>query len=641
MPKIVQTGRYPTPKESNVKIDKFRGVDLSSSAINVHKSRSPWAINMMPDMNGFPVKRPGYHTVLQLDGRINGQCILKTPQEERELIHAGTKLYLIEGDTQTVVYSGMNDLRSRALQMNSRMWIWDGKTYLVYGELDNPAYTEGGTEPKKLWLCKPVTEIAYVPEVIISAAPTGGGKQYNPINMLSGKRTHSALGVASTKVYQLSEKGLDATPVAAKKLNSSGEWLGLVEGTDFSVDRALGRVTFTVAPGAPPVVGEDNIKITYSKTSNADKINKCDIAIMYGVNGASDRFFVTGNPDSPNQDYYSQINDPTYFGDLWYSSLGQDSSEIIGYSIVADQLAAHKATGENGRNIIMRYGTTVNGQAAFPISTSLQGESTISKYAFAYLQSEPLFLTAQGVFAITAQDITGERYGRNRSYYINKKLNAENERAEAVATIVNGKYVLVVNGVVYLLDGNQPDYTKDSPQSAYKYECYIWDNVPARTIWTKKDAQGNDVLYFGTADGKIKEFYAGKLGTEFNDDGDAIKACWLTPMLDFDLLSHYKTVTGVWLIAQPFSRSSGDIYYITNKDLGELRKQYTIDILDWNDIDFNRWTFNTVDSPQVQPSKAKAKKITLFQVKIENKTLNESFGLYELQINYRIGSKVR
>ncbi len=641
MPRIMPAPTASPPKENIIKIDKFRGVDLSSAPMNVHKSRSPWAINMMPDMNGYPVKRPGYHTVNTFADRINGYFVLKTPAAEKHLLHAGTKLYLVDGDVSTIIYSDMHDVRTKALQMNSRMWLWDGKTYLVYGEFDNPAYVEGGPEPQKTWQIKPVSEIATVPEVIISASPTGGGVAYNPINMLTGKRTHSALGVASTKIYQLSEKDLDATPVTAKKLDANGNWINMVETTDFTVDRALGKVTFTVAPGAPPVTGEDNIKITYSKTSNASKINKCDIAAMYGVNGAADRFFVTGNPDYPNQDYYCQINDPTYFGDLWYSTLGQDNSAIVGYSIVADQLAVHKAAGEHGRNVIMRYGTLFENKAAFPISTSLQGEPTISKYAFAYLQNEPLFLTAQGIYAITAQDITGERYGRNRSYYINRNLNAESGRSEAVAITWNGKYVLAVNGNAYLLDGNQQDYTRDAPQSTYRYECYVWDNIPARVLWTRKDAQGNDILCFGTDDGKVMEFYAGTSGTHYNDNGEPIKACWLTPMLNFDILSHYKTVTGLWLIGQPYNRSSGEIYYITNKELETLKKSYQIDILDWDDIDFNRWTFNVNPSPQVQPSRSKAKKITLFQAKVENNVLNEPFGVYEIQINYLLGSKVR
>ncbi|MFA9381567.1 MAG: hypothetical protein ACERKO_10965, partial [Acetanaerobacterium sp.] len=266
---------------------------------------------------------------------------------------------------------------------------------------------------------------------------------------------------------------------------------------------------------------------------------------------------------------------------------------------------------------------------------------TVSKFAFAYLQSEPLFLTAQGIYAITAQDITGERYGRNRSYYINRKLNAESNRSEAVAITWNGRYVLSVNGNIYMLDSNQQDYLKDAPQSAFRYECYMWENVPARMLWTRKDDQDNDVLCFGTSDGKVKEFYSGSIGAHYNDDGDAIRACWRTPLLNFDMLSNYKTVTGVWLIAQPYTRSGGDIYYITNKDLETLKKSYNIDILDWDDIDFNRWTFNINSSPQVQPSKAKAKKITLFQAEVENKALNEPFGVYELQINYLLGSKVR
>ena len=72
--------------------------------------------------------------------------------------------------------------------------------------------------------------------------------------------------------------------------------------------------------------------------------------------------------------------------------LGQDDAAVVGYSIVGDLLAAHKASSENGRNVILRRGEMADGQAAFPAVGALQGEGAISPYSFCYLGTEPLFL---------------------------------------------------------------------------------------------------------------------------------------------------------------------------------------------------------------------------------------------------------
>ena len=80
---------------------------------------------------------------------------------------------------------------------------------------------------------------------------------------------------------------------------------------------------------------------------------------------------------------------------------------------------------------------------------------------------------------------------------------------------------------------------------------------------------------------------------------------------------------------------------ITNKDYERLGRSYNIDIFDWNDIDFNRFTFNSLDGPVVVPMRKKAKKIQTFQLKVENARPNEPFGLLAIQINFKVGGLVK
>ena len=82
---------------------------------------------------------------------------------------------------------------------------------------------------------------------------------------------------------------------------------------------------------------------------------------------------------------------------------------------------------------------------------ALQGAGALGKYTFAYISSEPVFLTRLGVYAITPADITGERYAQNRSFYINKALQEEANPEEAYGFAYKDFYLLSLNGTVYLL----------------------------------------------------------------------------------------------------------------------------------------------------------------------------------------------
>lgn len=683
------------PDISILNIENLKGVDLYNSPSNVENYRSPDAPNMIRDVPGKVRKRMGYHLTETYDGRINGVHKLVDDSGEHIIIHAGTKLYL-NGEA---IYEEMNDVRSKAYQLKKKLYILDGKKFLAYGEFEE--------EGVKAYAVKPVSEKAYVPKIIISRDPEGGGTALEPINLLGSKWTESFYGKSSVTKYQLSYGNLDETKVTAKKMTSSGVWKDLVEATDFTVDREKGLVTFTSAPGATPVSGQDNVEITASRLwgeceykteeftgtgsqkdfvlttavgdekltatvgdkkytegdgftvkrttktvtfttapakdatvkitykafsyAYADKINHCDIAVLYGVNGASDRLFVTGNPKYPNYDWYSEMNDPTYFGDLWYSVIGQDSSRILGYSIVNDRLAAHKDEGDDGRNIVLRYGFLQNEKAAFPIVGALQGAGALGKYTFAYLSSEPVFLTRLGVYAITPADITGERYAQNRSFYINKALQEEANPEEAYGFSYKDFYLLSLNGTVYLLDGLQKTYEKNQPYSVYQYECYYWTGINARILWEQDGA-----LCFGTGDGKIMKFYTDPEAQEsYNDNGQAIISHWDLP--DIDGKYFYKNKTFRYIAVRLASAIATGVRIKVQKkgiwydlwDSGGKARYF-----DFGYIDFGKLSFSSDRTPRTLGRKIKIKKVDKARFRLENNELNEPFGIYNIALEF-------
>ncbi len=604
-----------SPERAIINIEHFRGVDLHNSPSNVDTSRSPMAPNMIRDVPGKVRKRMGYKETSTYEGQINGVHRLG----KKTLVHSGTKLWL----GTTLLFEGMADKRSQSWQMKEKLYILDGKKFLCFGEFD------------KIYKVKAVEDIAYIPTVIISRAPNGGGTTLEPLNLLSKKWKESFLATETDTVYQLTTDKLDDTEVTVRKLKTDGTWEELKENTHFTVDRTAGKVTFGTSPGVSPIKGHDNIEITASKIREGylDKINKCDCSILFGVNGSADRLFVCGNPDFPNRDWYSQLNDPTYFGDLWYSVLGQDDSAIMGYSIINDRLAVHKNESEDGRNVILRQGVMNDNIASFPVTNTLQGRGAISKYGFAYLQSEPLFLTRLGVMAITSADLTGEKYSQDRSFYINRVLLDEPDLSEVVGFTWRDFYFLSMgDGRVYVLDGLQKAYERDTPYSTYQYECYSLNNIYARVFFEDENGQ----LCFGTTDGKIMTFFNHSERQEsYNDNGAAIACRWDLPDLDGKLFYKNKTFRRID-VRLASAIATGVKIYVQKRGIWSLlfdagaKARY----FDFSYIDFGKINFSSDATPRTLGSKIKVKKVDKARFSLRNEEANEPFGIYSVALEF-------
>lgn len=655
-----------SPKLYTERWENFKGVDFANNATQVKPYRSPDAQNFISNLAGKPVKRTGYETLATFDGQINGIFRLATGDTEKFLVHAGTKLYEwaytdgLFADSGTEIYSDMNNMRSTAFQHDKKLYLLDGKTYLVYGEFDGE------------YAVKKVSDIATVPMCFLAMQPDGtGGKQRHDINMLTNKRTYSFIVMPQVKLTESEEEEgegetggivtevtefhltaddsmeLADDAVTARVLGSDGKWADKAEGTDFTVNREKGIITFSEAIGVTPSTGVDNVEITFAvkpeedAEDTADLINKCTIAIQYGYSGATDRAFVSGNPNAVNFHYWSDVNDPTFFPALNYAYLGQDSSAIMGYSIIGDALAVHKEDNEQDHNIFLVRGSyDSNNGYQFAISGGVAGVGAISKYCFKRLGTEPMFLSRQGVYALTTQYLTAERYAQNRSYYVDPRLTDEADLSEAVAIEYNGYYYLGINGHVYVADSRNKSYEKNTPQSEFQYEWYYLTNIDAH-VWWKYEGR----LFFGDCDGNVKRFMLASEDTaahnSYNDDGKAIVARWTVPITNFGTISRNKTLKNFhFMMAPDYRRSSVKGYYKLNGS-EKLVKESRLDTFDFNDIDFTRFTFVTDDSPMVIATNVKAKKFMHIQFVLVNDAVGEGFGFYEMEASYIVVGKYK
>ena len=235
----------------------FKGVDFSSDTTKIDNARSPYAPNVVSDSGGYPQKRTGWRELQRVKAPVNG--LFRTVLD-------GTVYWLApRGRTRSTAFSraaGSSPLCSKpgsttafppALRRGGFFYLLTGGDYLRF---DGQAAV-------------PVSEVATVPTVTISRLPDGGGEVYESVNLLSPLRTDSFLCDGTSKDYYLSSTDIDAVTAVL--------YDGKPCEISYTVDTRTGCVSFAQAPGAPLVTGQDNLRITYSKTVEgyADRIEKC------------------------------------------------------------------------------------------------------------------------------------------------------------------------------------------------------------------------------------------------------------------------------------------------------------------------------------------------------------------------------
>ena len=315
--------------------------------------------------------------------------------------------------------------------------------------------------------------------------------------------------------------------------------------------------------------------------------------------------------------------------------MGAGGSAIMGYRAVGSAQAIIKAESRQDASVYLRTAAKLEEETVFSLRQGVSGQGAIAKRAFANILDDPLFLTRNGVYAITSNLVTEERTLAGRSRFLDPRLTREQNLEQAVGCGWNGMYLLsMTDGNVYLLDGKQNKvYLENSITGAnYNYEAYHWTDLPA-TVWMPD----GENLFFGTADGRLCRLNTDIQSVEkYNDDGAPVKAARATRVEFCGDFLRYKTMVkkGSGLLLQPYSRASVRVYVRTDKS--QARKFFTgaLDDYDWHGdelgADFSAW-----EGSRVVPFKKKVKKWKWIQIIVENDRVNEGFGIYGIIIRHQ------
>jgi hypothetical protein len=589
-----------------VRLEPFRGLNVSGSPTEISQNQSPDMLNMTLDLNGALNKRTGYSKVFPTSlgtGRINGLYEFKKSDGTSIFLMAwGTNLYTQSGNNQPVsIYSGLANQKVHFFTNNGKCYIMDGINYLVY---------DGTT----------VSQITpYIPTIQMSKPPAGGGTAYEDFNLLGNKFKDSFSGTGTDTVYQLSLTGLDSTTVTAQVGTST-----VNEGTGLTVDRTNGKVTFTTAPA----LGTNNVIITAGKTVSgyAERIKNCTFSIGFG--GSNDtRLFIAGNPNMPEYVYRSGLLDPTYWPENGYYKF---ADKVMGFSKQYDYLVVERLSGKHQ----VRYSMATDGTVTFPSKPINDEVGCIASESIQIIDNNPVSLSKDGVYAITATNVIDENNVVHISRNIDRLLLLEASLEDAISIDFDKKYWLSLNGKVFILD-----YTQKTSVSPFG-EWYIYDNINASCL-----LEMGGYLYFGSnTEGIVYKFVKDATSANsFNDDGVAINAYWKSKALTFNADELFKTVDMLFVSINPMSKTSIDISYESDNGSFAITDNQPIQfsLIDFSSIDFSNFSFRSSQFPQEIKRKVKAKKITHFQLIITNSNLNEGLTVLSLGLKYQYGGYIK
>ena len=495
-----------SPKEYATHYHELLGVDYQADQTEVDRRRSPDMVNMISDFGGNPIKRDGYRRVglgysslVMIDGIMYGVYASSTVLTITKLALSG--YVFSEQDIQTHIgsvgtvmsaFAYQKDIYILATQCLVR-FDTEKKTFTLVGIGTNMMSTGAIGESAPAYEDN-------VPDTMISLKPDGtAGSALDDKNLFSIYQRVSYQGDGTSTAYKIPTYKKMGAWVRAEVKDANGDWqttnvtIGTstsetgrtLDGTGTMTSNVVDTtVTFSPAPAAPAVTGEDNVRITfapYSMDEVSTGVKKgywnetlVNLLSSSAATFQSGRMFIA----EKYKVYYSDVSDPFSVSDLaWFDV----DNEVMCFTRSSNYLAI--ITKDNGRNTIFlaqeatRVIDSSTGQTEtyFSVKASNAGIGAIAPKCVSTLSDEPMFLSSTGVFGILT-NWQSEKYAVNRSSRINRRLCKEPNLETAVGIAYNDYFYLAINGRMYVLDGRH----KESDRAGNKpLEAYYFEGLPA------------------------------------------------------------------------------------------------------------------------------------------------------------------
>jgi hypothetical protein len=492
--------------------------------------------------------------------------------------------------------------------------LTDAKTSIFYFE--SKLYFLNGTDYKEYDGTTFQDVVPYESTLYTGLAPdlTGFDETniYEDRNLINVIQNAQYTGNGTATVYKLPDTTLDAALVTC-----TVNGVAKVETTDFTVNRTASpnaTVTFTVAPASGSLV-----ILHWSKTisGNSDLVKKNRFAMTFGP-GNDTAVFLWGNSTYKNRRIWSGTLKANYFPSLNFTQIGSNEyaitdikSQNANYQIIFKEDRTHYSYADS-----TFLATT--GKYDYPVYDLNEKVGNVAFGGAQIVQNNPVSIKGAQWWLWTTTSMENDRNADPISSRLKNSLSAiDLTTAITFDYESEQEYWCNVGSTVYIWNyGNNTMYTYSNISAT----CFL-------------DIDG--VIYYGSQ-GTIQRFDG------VNDNGVAVVPQLDTGANSFGGINYIKSSDTLYIGLLPYSFTSVNIYYKTNKinEWKKLKKKAFYYLLDWNYIDFNKYTFKTNRNQQTFTINFSSGDYTTIQFRIENDGLNEACTLIDFIVNAEIQGEV-
>lgn len=293
------------PKKYTTIYDDFKGVDFTNDPSNVYRRRSPSGLNMIPDLDGRPYKRPGWEvvkTVSDFEDAASGT--LSSNQARLHYFSYGDHEYLMIFNDLGVFWmrdtweNDAQDLHIAKLESNGtisafppQQGLYDtsadsNRAFFFEGNGISGFYVFVGMKLYRFCLDpdEDSNDIPYfrevtpkIPIVLTGCDETGTGTVLDPINMLTDKRTVEYFGDGTTQDWILPPPAAASGSVTVEIL-LNGVWTNIPSDHATYPWSVVDNVKVRFSTGQkPPASTVGNMRITYSASTTSTYATQANV----------------------------------------------------------------------------------------------------------------------------------------------------------------------------------------------------------------------------------------------------------------------------------------------------------------------------------------------------------------------------
>lgn len=611
IPMNLPVRRAAAPRTPEWKVRQIAGgINYEDIEYQLADDQSPYALNVWYH-NRILGKRWGYK---QTNNTPTEPILTAYPYKFLGyfIFAAGTKLYRYDPatGTATMIFSGLTQQKGSFFKYNGKLYYINGANYVAW---------DGSS-------CTAV--VPYIPTVVINRTPTGGGSVNQDYNRLGAGIRNSFNGTGAATAYTLTDANLDATAVTAT-VNGAA----MVENTDFTVNRATGIVTFSVAPAS----GTNNVLITFYKTVQAtiNTILTCTRAIAFG--GQNDNRIFFGGNGTPYI-YWSGVTDPTYIPITQYNIIGANDDAVTCFGVQYDVLVVFK--GRQMGAVTYQY-DIASGKAYFPYYNINGAIGCDAPDTLQLIDNRLTWMNSYGgVHTLIGTQVKEQKDVQQISRNINGNskrsgLLMEAGLASAIAYCFANKYWLCVGSKVYIWDyGAKPYIYSGSPEAdAARLGWWVFDNIAATAF-----LDDGTSLYFTDANGYVQQFV-----NSYADNGAAINAYWKMAIRDFGVPEWEKTVQQVFITSQTQTNMQMGIMYYSDRSAAGIPGNQIVTVSTFNLAHFNLAAFSlgVINIARTFAQKINMRGIVYFALMASNNVVNQDMNISDIKVIFNLNRLVR